>query len=72
LIILHGYDEELPSHEICPCCGVRFGYEDDSYDGVIDYRHQWFKERAKLFSIGRRPNDWNLEAQLKNIPYKWK
>jgi CRISPR/Cas system-associated protein Cas10 (large subunit of type III CRISPR-Cas system) len=60
-------DDEMPSHEICPCCGVQFGYEDDIYAGVNDYRNQWLNGGAKWFSPGLRPKDWILEAQLKNI-----
>ena len=66
------YDEETPSHEICPCCGVQFGYEDDGYHSVTGYRNQWLKAGAKWFSVGQRPKDWNLEVQLQNIPDRWK
>ena len=66
------YDDETPSHDICICCGVQFGYEDDNYSGVVAYRTRWVNDGAKWFSAGRKPKDWNLESQLVNIPDKWK
>ena len=65
-------DDETPSHNICICCGVQFGYEDDIYKGVIEYRNKWIKEGAKWFSPNRKPEDWDLEVQLKQIPNRWK
>nr|WP_151256805.1 hypothetical protein [Bacillus stercoris] len=56
------YDHEgLQSHEICPCCGFQFGFdeykmqhEDGSYlepaESIIAYRKQWLADGAVMFS----------------------
>ncbi len=66
------FDDESPSYDICSCCGVQFGYEDDDYEGVVGYRKHWLREGAKWFSANRRPKDWDLKIQLKQIPDRWK
>lgn len=66
------FDNETPSHEICPCCGVQFGYEDDTYLGIVAYRSQWISQGAKWFTIGLMPKNWNLDEQLQNIVKKWR
>jgi hypothetical protein len=65
-------DDETPSHDICICCGVQFGYEDDAYEGVINYRTKWLNEGAKWFSFEQKPSEWNFEIQKNNIADKWK
>lgn len=66
------YDDESPSHDICICCGVEFGYDDTNYKAVLDYRNHWLNSGAKWFSPGKRPKDWILEEQLKSIPERWR
>jgi hypothetical protein len=39
-----GMDGASPSYDICPCCGVEFGYEDSSEQGVLRYRERWLAE----------------------------
>ncbi|MBL7719068.1 MAG: hypothetical protein JNL72_09560 [Flavipsychrobacter sp.] len=66
------FNEVTPSHDICICCGVQFGYEDTTNDGVTDYRKRWLANGAEWFSPDFKPKDWNLENQLMKIPEKWK
>lgn len=66
------YDDETPSHDICICCGVQFGYEDDTYQGVVEYRNYWIKNGSKWFIKKYMPENWDLQTQLNNIPDKWK
>lgn len=71
------------SQEICPCCGVQFGYFDaaDSPEEVIqrwcDLREKWIQggmkwgwsfKHNKAFDFHETPANWNPIEQLKNIP----
>jgi hypothetical protein len=67
-----GPDGSTPSFGICPCCGVEFGYEDITLDGVKDYRADWLSAGAKWFDERERPSDWSLALQLANIPGRFK
>lgn len=40
-------DGEVASFEICSCCGVQFGYEDATLQGVFRYRQEWLDFGAK-------------------------
>lgn len=67
-----GVDNHTPTYEICPCCGVEFGYEDFSIESVIKYRSDWIKNGTIWFMKKQKPLEWNLELQLKDIPTEWK
>jgi hypothetical protein len=67
-----GEDGYCPTHEICPCCGVEFGYEDYTIESIIEYRNQWIKNGAEWFIEKQRPEDWSLEKQMQNIPSRYK
>jgi len=63
------YDEDLnASYDICPCCGVEFGYDDFKNDNVKFEiaRNKWISNGAKWFNKNKKPKNWILEAQLKN------
>jgi rubredoxin len=62
---------EIPSHNICFCCGVEFGYEDSTIDSIRKYRQEWLNNKAKWFNRKRKPADWSLEKQLENIPSEY-
>lgn len=59
-----------PSHEVCPCCGYEFGYDDDP-DRVIEalsfdeYRATWIADGCPWFDKSARPAGWHLQVQLK-------
>lgn len=63
-----GEDGESPTYEICPCCNVEFGYEDNTLESTLKYRSDWLKNGANWFEKKRKPENWNLGEQLKNIP----
>lgn len=67
------FEDETPSHDICVCCGVQFGYEDTQQEAVREYRNNWMQNGAKWFSANHRfkLNSWDLELQLLQIPNKW-
>lgn len=63
-----GDDGRSPNNWICECCGVEFGYEDETRDTVLSYR-KWWKERGmSWFRPKAKPVDWDPEEQFKNIP----
>jgi len=57
-----------PSFEICDCCGFEFGFDDANNSiSFDDYRKKWISEGAKWFSLDKKPRNWVLSEQLKNI-----
>lgn len=60
-------DGKIPSHNICECCGVEFGYEDATSEGMFRYRKQWIESGGKWFDETKKPDNWNMEKQLMNI-----
>jgi hypothetical protein len=67
-----GEDGRTPTYEICPCCGVEFGYEDARPESVRSYRAQWMGSGAQWFSPNDRPAVWELEEQLRNVPSEFR
>jgi hypothetical protein len=63
-----GEDGNSPTYQICSCCGVEFGNEDYTTESIKRYRQEWIKKGAKWFNLGEKPENWNLEKQLKSIP----
>lgn len=63
-----GDDGKCPTYEICPCCGVEYGYEDSSVIGVKRYREQWVASGGKWQDAKEKPENWSLENQLKRAP----
>lgn len=58
------YDKnEAPSYEVCPCCGFEPGF-DSEYEA---YRQTWIKNGAKWFIPDKKPGNWDLYKQLKNL-----
>lgn len=56
-----------PSFEVCPCCGVEWGYEDSSPASVVCYRGRWLADGA-AWQDKRTPNDGlDVEARLTRI-----
>lgn len=66
-----GEDGSSPSYNICPCCGVEFGYEDYTVESVKRYRMIWIRNGAIWFIPKEKPQGWNLDIQLKKIPQQF-
>ncbi len=62
-----GDDGHTASFEICPCCGVEFGYEDSTKDSAKKYRQAWISKGASWFEPQKQPSNWNLDQQLDAI-----
>jgi len=57
-----------PSHEICPCCGFEFGFDDIAGASPGEnYRLQWLNAGAAWFDPARKPKKWDLKKQLRTI-----
>ncbi|SRR5579863_9477066 len=63
------------SHEICPCCGIEFGFHDDALlddpkdrEKVWnDWRKRWIKEGMRWHSKSKAPpENWDQIKQLKD------
>ena len=63
-----GEDGNSPTYEICPCCGVEFGYEDYTAESAKQYREKWIHEGANWFQPKQQPENWDRQQQSKNIP----
>ncbi|WP_211251110.1 hypothetical protein [Stenoxybacter acetivorans] len=62
-----GEDGRSPTFTICPCCGVEYGYEDSSSQGIKTYRKTWLEQGANWLNITEKPKNWNSDIQLKRI-----
>jgi hypothetical protein len=61
--------EDKPiNHEICPCCGSQFGY-DDYLKTHAELRQEWLDGGAKWFLVGYEPYGWNAYIQLQNAGF---
>jgi len=66
-----GENGNTPDYEMCACCGGEFGFDDDIHacgKPIQEYRSKWIDEGANFYNPSKRPENWNLEVQLGNIP----
>ena len=63
----YGVNGRNPTHEICLCCGVEFGYEDMTPTSARRYRAEWIENGANWFNPKFKPENWKLEDQLANV-----
>jgi hypothetical protein len=69
------WDNEAPSDEICPSCGIHLGYDDAAGGDAARrealhraWREQWIAGGMKWWSPGQEaPADWNPEIQLASV-----
>jgi len=74
-----GLDQIVPPRDergcaswlICECCSNEAGIYDDDINLVRKMRQEWLDNGAQWFSPEEKPENWNLEEQLKNIPPEW-
>jgi hypothetical protein len=67
-----GDDGNSPNYEFCPCCGIEFGNQDYTIESAKANRSKWINKGAIWDSPKEKPDDWNLEEQLKQIPLLFK
>lgn len=58
--------------DFCACCGVEFGYEDFTVRGCRVTRKKWFERGTPWFEPEFRPDDWDPQTQLDQIPQRFR
>lgn len=74
------WENDSPSDEICPCCGIQFGYtdaaggdEDKRLQLYKDWRKKWINDGMPWSSPGMSsPENWDPKKQLENISQEFK
>ena len=61
-----------PSRDICDCCGIEWGYQDCTASAIRTFRANWIAEGAVWFDPKQKPESWNLERQLEQIPVQFR
>jgi hypothetical protein len=57
---------------ICPCCDTEIGLGDRHELNVKDCRAKWLKDGGKWAMPAMRPEEWDLAAQLKQVPRRFR
>jgi hypothetical protein len=53
---------------MCACCGFQPGYDDEELGYTLEsYREEWLQNGSEWFLEIEKPNQWDLNKQLKNI-----
>ena len=63
-----GSDGRQPSFEICPSCGVEWGYEDGSPESARRYRAQWLADGAPWADDEWPRDGLTTDERLANVP----
>lgn len=63
-----GRDNKSPTFELCPCCGVQFGVMDETPLLASQERQRWLSEGMPWFQKDQKPENWQPEEQLAQIP----
>ncbi len=62
-----------PSFDICPCCGIEFGYEDYGPKGPPFYheilRNRWVTGGMKFYRKDLRPDNFDPIDQLRKAGF---
>ena len=66
-----GLDGKSPTFDICICCGVEFGYQDTTPESAARFRARWLDDGANWRDPKKKPDDWDMVAQLAQIPSKF-
>ena len=60
-----------PSYDVCDCCGIEFGFDDEPGAGsgvsFTEYRRDWIAGGCEWFDPQKRPPGWSLEEQLQVV-----
>ncbi len=67
-----GPNGNQPDHSSCECCGAEFGYHDYSAEAARQFRQQWLDNGARWYYPRLRPEGWDAEAQLAQVPEEFR
>ncbi len=67
-----GEDGQSPNYDFCPCCGVEAGHEDYTVSSSRSYRQAWLAKGAAWAWGYHKPERWDLQQQLDNIPHEFR
>lgn len=56
------------SFDFCACCGVQHGYGDGLPAAARRWRQQWMDGGCLWNDASARPENWDMQRQLANIP----
>jgi hypothetical protein len=62
---------EIDDYDICECCAHERCCDGTSPESVRQYREKWLKNGAKWLWRRTKPANWDLQAQLRNIPLEF-
>lgn len=66
------WENDIPHYIICSCCGSASGNEDYILESIQFSRKNWMENGCKWFYPSEKPDNWNLDNQLAQIPVQWK
>ncbi|UPL47851.1 hypothetical protein [Hymenobacter sublimis] len=66
-----GPDGHSPDYSTCACCGVVFGYDDYTPNSARGYRAQWLAAGAVWFYPNMKPQNWQMNTQLQQVPARY-
>jgi len=67
-----GEDNKTPTYDICPCCGVEFGYGDTTPDNARALRHDWVEQGCAWQEPREKPGGWDANSQMGIIPPRFR
>jgi hypothetical protein len=67
-----GEDGKNPTFMYCYCCGVEFGYTDATPAAIKKFRLAWLAKGAPWAMPEFKPENWDLNEQLKSIPEEFR
>lgn len=72
-------NDRSPSDEICPSCGIQFGYSDMTGGNIegrkylhLGWRLKWRQDGMRWSSTFGKPENWDPIKQLKNIDIEFR
>jgi len=65
-------DGKSPTFCFCPCCWVEFWYQDGCSKAIKMYRKRWIEEWMPWFKEEKKPENWSLKEQIKEVPEEYK
>lgn len=63
-----GADGQTPDYSTCACCGVTFGYDDQTPTAARQFRQEWVAQKTPWFYPRQRPAGWDAAQQLAQVP----